>query len=890
MKQKINTKSKRILFSLIGISLISLPIFTLASCKNKNNDKDNNSQENKNEDDNNQTDKPDLSLNYPDSEFKKDVDNLKLSSGLEDKFQLIFRDFTSGGSKKEDIFPSQIQNNPNILQIKAKDAELNKKIRFKIQGVILEDNANVTGEAKINVVFVNKATLKEENQIFSLSGLSKSFTNTDPNGNKPNNRIANEKNPNEVILYNKWDQEKRFEKDNKDHLDGLKNYLAQSAGINNWKELRKNLEASAEDIKKFDEKAKKLGQDSFENSAFKGFTLPSHKDGKIEGLDILEDEEIGKQPSWVDSLGQKDIYKTIGLARKIVNENYLNIAKQTFSVRLNNIKDYKDEIFAIQADITFFGKVENKLKYQELNKERIDKLKRDKEKITAELDEEIKNNKDVHLEKAKRDKKEKILKEYDEKIKYYEKQTLDQYLKFLESQIEELKKKAEKKDEYTPENGTMWILDYQLSSDGYPTKWYFGTNSHVAKAITDNLVSFSLTKINDDIKVGSLLRLSQLDSNITTFGFSKQEIVKNAIKKVFDGTDFLKKNASDYLSSKSKEKYGDLGSFADFAVIEIDFDKLKDFVAFSNYRDISSEIKNKKIKLTENEAKFTKELARLITNNYADDSNKDKHIKFRQSSYLKDYKKINYPLIGELPKDIEFLYAVGWPSSRGDFYLKQYIDDDQRKVAEHGFSLWTNSEYTYYDKNVTQGEGSIVTDDELKKYARGNFLSYQIGYRSFRNMPGILDTFIASPKTGKDFYILNGKKYANMGLGYMPRRWAPIGGASGSSIRNQNNELVAVYYATNTNARVGLSVAFRSEGFDYEGLYGSEYKLPQYDLIYGGGKDQKNSYRQELEKLYKDKGITTNLFQSGLDKVPQEFEFKNINHLTASDLKKNNSN
>ncbi|ENY53892.1 Hypothetical protein, predicted lipoprotein [Metamycoplasma alkalescens 14918] len=880
MKQKINTKSKRVLFSLVGISLISLPIFTLASCKNKSNDKDNNSQENKNEDDNNQTDKPDLSLNYPDSQFKKDVDNLKLSSGLEEKFQLTFRDFTSGGSKKEDIFPSQIQNNPNILQIKAKNAELNKKIRFKIQGVILEDNANVTGEAKINVVFVNKATLKEENQIFSLSGLSKSFTNTDPNGNKPNNRIANEKNPNEVILYNKWDQEKRFEKDNKDHLDGLKNYLAQSAGINNWKELRKNLEASAEDIKKFDEKAKKLGQDSFENSAFKGFTLPSHKDGKIEGLDILEDEEIGKQPSWVDSLGQKDIYKTIGLARKIVNENYLNIAKQTFSVRLNNIKDYKDEIASIKSDIEFFKENKNKSKYEELNKQRIDKLKKDKEKITAELDEEIKNNKDVHLTQAKKDKKEKILKEYNEKIKSYEEQTLDQYLKFLESQIEELTKKAEKKDEYTPENGTMWILDYQLSSDGYPTKWYFGTNSHVAKAITNNLISFSLTRVNDDIKVGSLLRLSQLDTNITNFGFQN----KDAIKKVFDGTDFLNKSASEYLSSKSKEKYKNLGSFADFAVIEIDFSKLKDFVAFSNDIDITSEIKNKKIKTAESSDKFKKELARLITNNYADDSNKDKHIKFRKSSYLKDYKNINYPLIGELPSDIEFLYAVGWPSSRGDFYLKQYIDDDQRKVAEHGFSLWTNSEYTYYDKNVTKGEGSIVTDDELKKYARGNFLSYQIGYRSFKNMPGILDTFIASPKTGKDFYILNGKKYANMGLGYMPRRWAPIGGASGSSIRNQNNELVAVYYATNTHARVGLSVAFRSEGFDYEGLYGSEYKLPQYDLIYGGGKDQKNSYREALKEMYKNNDFKTNLFQGGLNKIPEGFDLKDVKYLTSSDL------
>nr|WP_307908446.1 hypothetical protein [Mycoplasmopsis bovis] len=43
---------------------------------------------------------------------------------------------------------------------------------------------------------------------------------------------------------------------------------------------------------------------------------------------------------------------------------------------------------------------------------------------------------------------------------------------------------------------------------------------------------------------------------------------------------------------------------------------------------------------------------------------------------------------------------------------------------------------------------------------------------------------------------------------------------------------------------------FRSPGKDYNKLFGN-YNLPQYDLIYGGGKDQKNSYRQALEAKYK---------------------------------------
>ncbi|MCU9937760.1 DUF31 family protein [Mycoplasmopsis felis] len=41
------------------------------------------------------------------------------------------------------------------------------------------------------------------------------------------------------------------------------------------------------------------------------------------------------------------------------------------------------------------------------------------------------------------------------------------------------------------------------------------------------------------------------------------------------------------------------------------------------------------------------------------------------------------------------------------------------------------------------------------------------------------------------------KHYINFGLEYTPRWYAPGGGASGSSVRNQRNELVGVYHASN---------------------------------------------------------------------------------------------
>ncbi len=59
---------------------------------------------------------------------------------------------------------------------------------------------------------------------------------------------------------------------------------------------------------------------------------------------------------------------------------------------------------------------------------------------------------------------------------------------------------------------------------------------------------------------------------------------------------------------------------------------------------------------------------------------------------------------------------------------------------------------------------------------------------------------------------------------------------------------------------------FRSPGKDYNKLFGN-YNLPQYDLIYGGGKDQKNSYRQALEAKYKSmngKTLKPNYFENGL--------------------------
>lgn len=803
----------------------------------------------------------DPNLEYPNEQFESDFRNLTSSKNIEDNFILSFTNFYPQ-REKSNIYPSELQNQSSSLGVKSRNEDYNKKIEFIVNNIILENDANTTGKAKINLVFRNKANNSQKNFIFELKGLNKNFTNTDSQGNRPNNRVSDEKiEETDFDKYEALDQFGRFKHDNDKYVSSLKRHLS-SNGYDTLAKFRPNLNINNSDKQAFDARAESLKLDTFDNSAFKGFTLPSYKsDGSFDGLEIYENE-TGKQASLIDSLGKKDIYKTIGLARTIVNEHYLKIAKQTFSLSLSNYKTWETEINENKKLIEFWRNEANEAEFVKNINEKVEKLKEDRKAVEDDWNEKIKNNNDVHLKEAYEKNKEKDLKTYDDTISYYKNHTRAAEIINLENQIREWEIKRNEKRETLTEAGTIWILDYQPTTNGkYPSKWYFGTNAHVAKALTENLSAFSITKINNDLQVGAKLRISDMDDNITRF--SSQN--KNAIKTVFSATDYLKTSPKQFLSKKQQETFKDIEEFADFAVIEIDFDEMsKNFFAISNDEMVDNKLRTK--------PNFN--LAKEITNDYA--NNQDVHIKFKQNSYLKNYSEINFPLRGKVGENIDNLYALGWPGSRTDFFLKQYIDDDQRERAKFGnsFSLWTNSEYEYYDAKITSGENGPSSFPE-NILNRGSFLSYQIGYRSFADKPGVLDSFISSPTIGGKLYEQDGKKYVNMSLSYIPRRWAPTGGSSGSSIRNQNNELVAVHHVTNTFARIGISIAFRSEGFDYRGLFGS-YNLPQYDLIYGGGKEQKNSYREALKKLYPNLQ-STNLFKNGLDdnNIPIEFKFIN---------------
>ncbi|UUD35109.1 DUF31 family protein [Mycoplasmopsis caviae] len=698
---------------------------------------------------------------------KSDFDNLVKSINQDDvefKFQTIrYHD-------KSELYATDFQDLSSEISVNAISDKIKDKVNLSYINAILSsrEDANSKGEVEIVLKVTSKDGKLEATHRIKLTGLKKSNFGADRQGRfEIKNKLKPDESKTEEYLKS-YTQDQRFETDNESYVNALKENLKLNGQTG---KVRNELSSTSdEQIKKFDEIAKTKKFDTYENASAKGFTLPTYKGNDYDGLSMFEGNEIGKQPSWVDT-GNGNRWQVKGLARTLPNEMYKKAALQTFQVKLTNLLQGKDSI---------------------------------------------------------------------------------------------------------SESGTMWILDYQKPKNGeYPTKFYFGTNLHVADHLTDKTIGVSMLRLEKSAGIKTTYKLSEFDTSVFK-RFTFASTLKNnnetpqpvkGFKKVFDGRDFLTKKPADYLNETQKAKYANFEEYVDFAVFEMDFKELLDNKFINGFSN-------------------AEELAKTVTNDYHSDT--ANHIKFLQKSYLSDYSKINVPLFVDTSKNETYkkfetydqLFAVGYPLSVEDFFLlkDQYANEAQIKEMKWNYSLWINSDYRYYENlAVKEGAQPTFSEDQLKL---GNFLSYQIGYRTFNDKPGLVDTFLSVPKVGKEFHkSSDGKQYIKFGLAYLPKRFAPYGGSSGSSIRNQRNEMVGVFYASNTFANTGLADAFRCEGYDYGDMFGTgdkKYSLPQYDLIYGLGKDQKNSYRQALEKLYKNQGITTALFANGLsdEHVPSEFKFQ----------------
>ncbi|WP_051675891.1 Ig-specific serine endopeptidase MIP [Ureaplasma canigenitalium] len=719
--------------------------------------------------------------------------NVGLKS-LVDQLTINLEEFSPFFKDRKQVLPSKVEPSDVKLELSGLGHDIvNYDIIAKVQ--TLENGEDVSilqGKLSLSIVFrfkdQSKQTDKEGNEIayikvVTFDGFQSNRFNADHEGTIRTDILKDLKSP--IEDYENKTQAERYQTDNEKYLNVLKQQAYRDITLEKRRPLLEQSLKNQSAIQKYNDIAKKIGQDSYESAALKGFTVPRfNADGKVDGLVINDGEGIPYGPSWVDAL-DRNPFRIDGLARYLPNEHYKRAANQTYAFSVNN------------------------------------------------------------PDPAKKDD--------------------------LRTSI--------------PSRGTFWLLDFAQPEQGkYPTKWYFGTNLHVADLIRGDSRSFNLTFLPNEIGTRTKLKTSGHDGRFKFATFllnstgkddsrigNSSELTAEQIKYgkkspfvdvIYRGSNFLKSNPADYLVQEQKNKFQNLQEFADFAVVEIDFSQAT------------------KKDLDDNNVSSPEELAKFVTNGYALETNKDNWVKFKKHSYLKNYNEIDFPLTSKENQKkplnkVDQLFALGYPLSVGDYFLENYIDEDQLSDPQWNVSLWVNSDSSFYN-NLDKPENANENTKKEARINRGNFLSYQIGYRSFTNLPGVTDNFLASIKNGNTFYKTHdNKEYIAAGLNYLPRHYVPYGGASGTSIRNEKNELVAVFHSANSAARTGLAVAFRSEGYNYHGLYGA-YNLPQYDLIYGKGKDQAEgkSFRESLLKKYGE-NLKTNLFQNTVKTIPDGYQFNN---------------
>ncbi|WBP84325.1 Ig-specific serine endopeptidase MIP [Mycoplasmopsis edwardii] len=740
---------------------------------------------------------------------------------------------------------------------------------FKVEGErIFEDNYKTTytkndfaskaasgeisvtykGETNLNLSLLNAIPSKSENKvtlIFSYDTDVEKLISYDIDGFKEDlsERFNSNTDENKIDVrkYVNDTQEDRYKVDAKNYYEGL---------VNN--STRRDLGATEAKINEFNAKAERLHLPNYDMSNLMGMTIPKYDaSGNMVGLD-MKLSETGKAPSWVDNY-RKEAPKNRGLARTITNETYANIAMQTFNFNISNYHISKDE--SIRNQVTEALKNDedvsiliNMINTESKKNELLDKY--NKTKTNPPVVKQILDQAWKALVEENGGDEEKAAVFYTKYIRQQQQKIIDRTANINlteKTRARLIKKIKDTTDFYELErygksesgaSGTAWIMDYELTSNGkYPMKWYFATNLHVLDGIdNENLTGFSLARLGKDTpSIFSTLGTVGKDDKFKAFNTQHTE----SLTRIFDGRDYLTADPVNFMADKQFNKK----EYIDIAIFEVDFSKTE----------------------------FTEEQVKELTNDYANLA-PEKKAQFADYDYLTNYEKINHPLRANVDtSSLDSLYILGFPKTQTntfrDYYLKEYEDADLIKSGKWTFSLWTNASYHWYGSPAP-------SDDKNRKLAEEGYgLSYNIGYRTFTNKPGITDQFLTFPVTGKAPYVSNddGKEYVSMNLGYLPRRYIPGGGASGSSVRTKDNKVVAIFHTANEFASTGIAAALRSSGFDYQGLYGG-YNLPQYDVIYGTGKDQKNSYRHEM--LRRNKGRTW-LFKDGFaeSNVPNNFKF-----------------
>ncbi|MEA4162640.1 Ig-specific serine endopeptidase MIP [Mycoplasma sp. 4404] len=685
--------------------------------------------------------------------------------------------------------------------------------------------------------------------------------------------------------YKKLSESEKNVLDLQGYVKALKDYRGDYSS-----KLAANLKLTPEQIEEYDRKAQAAGQPSFESAVVRNFSVVN-ADGTL-SLNPLRDDT--KAAYW-DSVPLNR-----GLPRYLANEMYKKTALQSYAIKLSNtnplieqnrmyngsawILDYKlDEngyptkwyigtnIHVIQAFAASTANASSQSRFKHINDLQAEADSYNKyTKVVKDADAEY--NKLMEEVNAK-------IKAKDDEIKSYEDKKYIALSAGNQAEADRYEKQAlaVRENDLPP----LYAEAKRIEVEEWSPKWlakYNEAKNWLKQGVIGETVNIQLFHFNDETPIDQWLRVNELQPTVDVFSFKPSQV-----KLVYAGLDFLKTSPRDYVDPNSP--LSELEEAADFAVLEFDFSNSDNTYEYNKIigdpQDTFGERKS---------VSSAAELAKLATSNFAN-WNENEKFKFATKSLKATYQQDEKTMIpnvrltndktASIPKSKINLISVAFPDAKTDhLFIRKMLEPSEVAIIDSGFSqsIWTN-------KPVYVAEGQQV-DKKVFTKEYGSGWNKSLSVRNFIDMPGVFDITIVSPlinsrkNEGYKFGVIRdsastytGDRYLSYGLGYSIGAWQPLFGASGSSVRTIDNEIVGINYATADSTGVSLTAltqAFRSEGETYDGFYG-KYKLEQYDLIYGGGENQRSSYREALQELYPN--IQTYLFKQGANLIPEEYKF-----------------
>ncbi|MEA4115414.1 DUF31 family protein [Mycoplasma sp. 744] len=650
-------------------------------------------------------------------------------------------------------------------------------------------------------------------------------------------------------------------------------------------------------IDQYNEKAKQLNLPDYQSSILRNFSFKTSNDY----LFLNPIRNSTKAAYWNSQPNNR------GLPRYLPNELYKKVALESFAIEFSNSNDLIEKINPSNAYQLYKGTAwildyeldENNYPtkwYLATNAHVAAAFLKDlktnantNDRFTNFIDQELEYEKYVKF-KAVVDKGEAKWKEindvYDEPIerllqekKHYlglrqkaetdNDQTKVAYYQNLMNKItnEDLPKLYQEKNAKVNKQWETLNLEFR--------KEYDQAKRQIDKGFLGTTKQITLTHFNENTPLDQWLNVNDLAYTAEKFTFKPEQV-----KLIYAGVDFLKTSPKDYVDNTSE--LSTLEESADFAVLEFNFKNSTNNYSYTKHTSDNNYFADVKVQNAQ-------ELAKIATSNFADWKKEDKFTfssKSLKATYKEDEKEIikNVPLTNgtkaDIPKIDINLIALGFPLSNTDNFIERKYVETEDYYGKNSQSLWINKPFY-----IAKGK-EIPNRISTKEY--GNGFNKALSIRNHLDMPGILDYSIVNPlihaenNKGYQYNFIkdnqssyNKYEYTNYGLGYSLNSWQPLGGASGSSLRTIDNKIVGINFATADASGVSLTTytqALRSEKDTYQGFYG-KYQLEEYDLIYGGGENQRTSYREAL-KSHNEK-IKTWLFPNGLEieNIPTEFRF-----------------